>query len=116
MSLKQASALVAIAWLIGAVIAMARSIRRGRALADELARRHPEAYEALGRPCPGYLYSVRRDRFAQFVAARDYEGLGDPALALEFEAYRTTEARLVVGVLVSMLAVGVLLLTVQRTA
>jgi hypothetical protein len=112
--LEQGAALVAIAWLIGAVLVLGRSIRHGRSLADEFAKRHPEAYEAQGRSRPGYLYSVRRDRFAQFVARRDYENLGDPALALEFEAYRKTEARLVVSILVSMLVVLVLVLAARH--
>jgi hypothetical protein len=82
-------------------------------LAERLAERHPEAYEALGRPRPGYLDSVRRDRFATFVARRGYETLSDPVLASEFDAYRKSEARLVISVLASMMAVFALVLAVR---
>jgi hypothetical protein len=93
---------------------MAHSVRRGRSLADKLAERHPEAYEALGRPRPGYLNGVRRDKFAQFVARRGYEALADPVLASEFDAYRRSEARLVVCILASMLVVFLFLLAVRH--
>ena len=111
--MEQVVALVAVAWLIGAVLVMGRSIQHGRSLADKLAERHPEAYETLGRPRPGYLYSERRDRFTQFIARRDYHTLDDPVLASEFEAYRKTEARLVISILVSMMVVFVLVLAVR---
>jgi hypothetical protein len=104
-SLEQGAALAAVAWLIGALLVMGHSIRRGRSLAEKLAERHPEAYEALGRPRPGYLYSVRRDRFAQFVARGGYEDLDDPVLAHEFDAYRKSEARLVVSIIASLMVV-----------
>ncbi len=111
MELEQVVALIALAWLFGALLLMSSSIRRGRELAKKLADRHPGVYEASGRPWPGYLYSVRRNRFAQFVARRRYEQLSDSALAAEFEAFRRHEARLVIGLLSSMLLVfcGVLL-------
>jgi len=112
--LEQGAALVAVAWLIGAVLVMGQSIRRGRSLSEKLAERHPETYEALGRPRPGYLYRVRRDKFAQFVARRGYEVLADPVLASEFDAYRKSEARLVVSILASMLVVFVFLLAVRH--
>jgi len=112
--LEQGAALLAVAWLIGAVLVMGQSIRRGRSLAEKLAERHPEAYEALGRPRPGYLYSVRRDTFAQFVARRGYEDLADPVLTTEFDAYRRSEARLVVSILASMFLVFVSLLAVRH--
>ena len=112
--MERGAALVAVAWLIGALLVMGRSIRHGRSLAEKLAERHPEAYEALGRPRPGYLYSVRRDRFAQFVARRGYETLSDPMLASEFDAYRKSEARSVISILASMLVVFFLLLAVRH--
>lgn len=105
--------LVALGWLIGAVLLMGRSIRRGRDLAESLAARHPDTYEALGRPRPGYFQSVRRDRFAQFVARREFENLSDPPLAAEFEDYRTDEARLLLSLLATLLLVGVLVLVVR---
>ena len=88
MELEKAVGLIALGWLIGALLLMGRSIRRGRELAETLARRHPKIYEALGRPRPGYLHSVRRDRFAQFVGRREYENLADADLSLDS---RTTE-------------------------
>lgn len=116
MNLEKGAALIALVWLIGALVLMSRSIRRGRELAAELATRHPRTYEALGRPRPGYLYSIRRDHFAQFVARRAYEDLSDPALAAEFEAYRQDEARLVVSLLVSMGVVFLLIMAVRYAA
>ena len=101
MDLARPIAIVALVWLAGSFLLMARSIQRGRALADELAMRHPEAYEALGRPRPGYLESIRRTRFARFVGGREFEELPDGALVARFEAYRKSEHRLVASVLAS---------------
>jgi hypothetical protein len=69
--------LITLGWLIGAVLLMARMIRRGRELAKLLATRHPESYQALGRPQPGFFHSARGRRFAQFVARREFEDLDD---------------------------------------
>lgn len=112
----KALGLIALAWLVGAVLVMARSIRRGQALAAVFARRHPETYEALGRPRPGYLHSLRGKRFAQFVGRREFENLGDPALSAEFEAYRKAEARLLLALLASLVVVGLLVLAVHHAA
>jgi len=109
-------AFVALGWLIGAVLLMARSIRRGRDLADELATRHPATYEALGRPRPGYFESVRRTRFAQFVGRREFEKLVDGSLPARFEAYRKSEARLILSILGSGLLVALLTFTVRHPA
>jgi len=106
-------AFVALGWLIGAVLLMARSVRRGRELAEVFAARHPERYAAFGRPRPGFLYSVRRNRFGQFLARREFEQLGDPELAARFEDYRKAETRLVLLVLASMVVVALLGLAVR---
>lgn len=116
MELEKAVALIALGWLIGALFLMGRSIRRGRELAKTLAKRHPEIYETLGRPQPGYLHSVRRDRFAQFVGRREYEKLADRDLSARFEEYRKFEARLVLSVLVSLAVVAILVFAVQHGA
>lgn len=116
MGSEKAIAFVALGWLLGALLLMVRSIRRGRELAKSLAARHPETYEALGRPRPGYLHSVRRDRFARFVARREFERLRDPVLSAQFEAYRKAEARLVLSLLGSMVALALLILAVRHAA
>lgn len=112
----KAVGLLALGWLVGSFLLMARSIRRGRDLADALATRHPETHEALGRPRPGYFDSVRRTRFAQFVGRREFEGLSDGALSARFEAYRKSEARLVVWIIVSGAVVALLGLAVRHAA
>lgn len=104
-------AVLALCWLITSVILLARSIRRGRALAIELATRYPETYDALGRPQPGFFQSARRSRFAQFIMRREYETLGDSDLCARFEDYRSAELRLLVVVLVSMIVVALLVLS-----
>lgn len=116
MEAKTAAGLVALIWLIGSLLLMVRSIRRGRDLAQALAARHPETYEALGRPLPGYLESVRRTRFAQFVGRREFENLADGWLSTQFEAYRRAEARLVLCILASGLVVALLALAVSHPA
>ena len=105
--------LVALGWLVGSFLLMARSIRSGRDLAEELATRHPATYEALGRPRPGYLESVRRTRFAQFVGRREFEDLSDGWLSAQFEAYRKSEARLVLSILASGVIVILLAFAVR---
>lgn len=104
---------IAVAWLTGAMLLLMRLVRRGKKLAADLAARHPGIYEALGRPQPGFLHSVRRSHFARFVARREYENLGDSALSAEFEDYRQAEARLLIVLLVSLGFVGFLILAVR---
>lgn len=106
--------LVALTWLVVALLVMARSVRRGKALAATLAARHPEFYEKLGRPTPAYFPSARRNRFAQVVARREYEKLGDPALSAQFEAHRKSEARHLLFVVVSLVVVGLFLFVLHR--
>ena len=113
MEIEKTLGLIALGWLVGAVLLMARLVRRGQALAAVLATQHPETYEALGRPRPGYLQSVQRSRFAQFVARRQYEHLGDPALSAQFEDYRRAEARLLLFLLATLGVVALLVLTVR---
>lgn len=110
---EKAMGLVALVWLIGAVLLMARFVRRGKALAKAVAAQHPETYEALGRPQPGYLHSARRRRFAQFVARREYQTLGDPALSARFEDYRKAERRLLLLLLVSLGVMALLIFLVR---
>lgn len=116
MDLEATVALLALAWLVGSFLLMARSIRRGRDLAEELAARHPATYEALGRPRPGYFESVRRNRFARFVGGREYEDLADPPLAARFEAYRKSDQRLVLSIIAAGAVVALLGLAVQHAA
>ena len=113
MDLEKLLAIVALGWLIVSVSLMARSIRRGRELSDALALYHPELYEKLGRPRPGYFESVRRTRFARFVARRDFENVVDASLAARFEAYRRSEAHSVMSIVGSG-AVIVLLVMALR--
>ena len=116
MESETAVGLVALSWLIGSFLLMARSIRSGRDLAEALAARHPATYEALGRPRPGYLESVRRTRFAQFVGRREFENLADGSLSAQFEAYRKSEARLVLSILASGVIVALLAFAVCHAA
>lgn len=113
---ERTAGLVALAWLVGAFALMARSIQRGRALADALATRHPELYESLGRPRPGYLDSAERRRFAHFVGRREFEALPDPVLAAQFEEHRKAENRLLVSLLSSLGALGLLVFLVRGFA
>jgi hypothetical protein len=112
MEMEKLAGYIAVAWLIGAMLLLMRLVRRGRQLAADLAARHPETYEALGRPQPGFLHSVRRSQFARFVARREYENLGDSVLSAEFEDYRQAEARLLIVLLASLGVVGFLILAV----
>ena len=108
--------LVALSWLIGSFLLMARSIRIGRDLAEDLATRHPATYETLGRPRPGYLESARRTRFAQFVGRRELENLGDAPLSAQFEAYRKSEARLILSILASGVIMVLLVFALRHAA
>lgn len=116
MTSEIAVGLVALGWLIGSFLLMTRSIRRGRHLAEILAARHPAMYEELGCPRPGYFESARRTRFAQFVGRREFENLADGSLAAQFEAYRRSEARIVLSVLASGVVVVLLAVAVRYAA
>jgi hypothetical protein len=108
--------LIALSWLVGSFLLMARSIREGRDLAETLATRHPETYEVLGRPRPGYFDSVRRTRFAQFVGRREFESLADDSLSSQFEAYRKAEARLILSILAAGVVAVLIGLSVRHAA
>jgi alkylation response protein AidB-like acyl-CoA dehydrogenase len=110
---EEGAAFIALAWLAAAVVLVARSVRRGRDLADDLAASYPETYEELGRPRPGYFMTLRQNRFTQFIARREYAGLGDARLTVRFEEYRQAEARLLI-VLLASLAVACLVIYVLR--
>jgi uncharacterized membrane protein YhfC len=107
-------AVIGLIWLIVSVLLMALSIRRGRELADALVSRHPETYKALGRPRPGFFENVRRTRFARFVGRREYEHIGDDALAAHFEDYRKSEARLLMSILASGGLIALLVFAVRN--
>lgn len=81
-----------------------------------LAMRYPETYEALGRPEPGFLHSVRRSQFSQFISRRAYEDIGDPELSAQFEEYRKAEVRLLVLVLASLALVALSVFSVRYVA
>lgn len=114
MELDRTFGLITLGWLIGATLLLTRMVRRGRELASEFASRHPESYEVLGRPRPGYLQSSRRRRFAQFLARREYENLGDPALSAQFEDYRKAEARHLLCLFASLVIVASLIFIVRH--
>ena len=107
--------LIALGWLIGAVLLAARLVRRGQRLAATFAERHPQTYQALGRPQPGFFYSAERNQFARFLARRDFEKLGDPGLAAEFEEYRNSEVRLLLTLLGSLAVVVLVIVGVRHT-
>ena len=106
-------AFLGLAWMIAAALLLMRSVRRGRAIAASLAERHPDTFEALGRPRPGYFQSRRSMRFARYIAKREYEKLGDVELRLRFEDYRDGEMHLLVVLLVTMGIVALLMLAVR---
>ncbi len=106
-------AFIALGWLITAALLMLRSVRRGRALADALAERNPDTYEALGRPQPDYFQSARGMRFARFIMQREYEKLDDAVLRTRFEEYRGAEMRLLVILLVTLIIVFLLMVAVR---
>lgn len=106
-------AVIAMIWLIASFLAMARSIRRGRELAQMLAARHPQTWEALGRPRPGYFENARRTRFSRFVGRREFKRLGDEILAAHFEAYRKSEARIVLSSVLTGSGLALLVLALR---
>ena len=82
------------------------SVRRGRALCEELARRLPEQYAELGEPRPGFFDSPRRSRYFRFVLQRGYEELTDPYLVERFELQRRSEVRQLIFLLVGFATLG----------
>lgn len=114
MNPEKVLAIIALGWLIVSVSLMSRSIRRGRELSDALALHHPELYEELGRPRPGYFESVRRNRFSRFVGRREFENVVGASLAAQFEAYRKSEARSVMTIVGSGVVIALLVLAARH--
>jgi hypothetical protein len=100
------SAAAAAGWLAMAMGWLVRSVQYGRRLAEQLAQRDPDRYEALGSPRPGYFDSLRRNRFFRFVMQAEFRSLTDAALVDQFEAYRRTEVRGLLVVLSTLAAIG----------
>ncbi len=109
MDFEKLLGMVVLLWLISSVLLMAGLIRRGRRLTTLLATRHPETYEMLGRPQPGFLHSERRESFSRFISRRAYENIGDPVLSDRFEEYKRAQARLLTAILVSLVLVVLLM-------
>jgi hypothetical protein len=116
MNLETTIGILALVWLVVSVLLMTRFIRIGRDLSEVLAVRHPKTYEALGRPRPGFFYSSRRTKFAQFVGQREYEQLDDAPLSNKFDTYRKSEARFILSILAIGAIVALLGLTVRYAA
>jgi len=114
MNPEEALAYTALAWLVVGWILFSRSIRRGRELSDTLAARHPRTYEALGRPRPGYVDSIRSSRFGRYVGRQEFRALADPPLVAAFEHHRRAERQLVIFLLSTLGVIGVLVLAVRR--
>lgn len=110
--------LVVVAFLVflgvGGVL-LASSVRRGRTLCDELARRHPAEYERLGRPRPGYFDSARRNAYLRFVLQRGFAALEDPVLVEAFARLRRSELRQLVFLLAGFGALGLAALGLELT-
>ncbi len=100
---------MAMGWLV-------RSVQYGRRLAEQLAQRDPDRYEALGSPTPGYFDSIRRNRFFRFVMQAEFRSLTDAALVDQFEAYRRTEIRGLVVILSTLVAVGAAVIWLEYIA
>ena len=116
MQQEDAIAFLAAVWLASAALLVVRSVRRGRSLADALATRHPEKFEALGQPRPSYFDSVRRGRFERFVMQRGYRELDDPPLVGAFERHRRSELQLLIGLLSGLGVVSLLILWLKHAA
>ena len=116
MDLESAVAAAAAGWLAMAMGWLVRSAQYGRRLAEQLAQRDPDRYEALGSPTPGYFDSIRRNRFFRFVMRAEFRSLTDAALAEQFEAYRKTEIRGLVVVLSTLAILGVAVLWLEVLA
>jgi hypothetical protein len=89
---------------------LARSVRKGRDISELLEMRHPERFEALGRPRPGYFDSVQRTRFEQFILRREYRDLDDPYLIERCEDLRSFNLRFLGFLLLGFAALGLAIL------
>lgn len=82
------------------------SVRRGRALCGELAKRFPAYYEELGQPYPRLLPGPRHTAYLRFLMQSDFARLGDPSLAEQFVRLRRSETRQLVFLLGGFGALG----------
>jgi hypothetical protein len=100
---------VALVFMLLLALLLVRSVRRGRRIAEFLESRHPEEYQRLGRPRPGYFQSVRRWRFDQFIMGREYLDLADTHLTERCEGLRRYNVRVLVFSVTGFVALGVIL-------
>lgn len=85
---------------------LARAVWRGRRLWARAAERHPELYEALGRPLPGFFDSPRRARHFEILNRREYEQIDDETLVDAFERLRGFEYRMFYVLMGGLLYLG----------
>jgi hypothetical protein len=103
---EHAVAAAALAYFVVGFLWLALSVRRGRELCEELARRLPEAYAEAGEPRPGFFDHPRRGAYLRFVHQRKYALLPDPHLVAEFSALRRWEVRHLVFLLAGFAVFG----------
>jgi hypothetical protein len=116
MTFEQAVVGTAIAFFSVASLLLVRSVRQGRALSELLAARHPDGYEKLGRPWPGYFQSARRNRYFRLVMQREYLRIDDPPLMLRFENHRRFQIRFLVFLMVGFVTLGIAALWLRHAA
>ena len=110
MELQTQIAIAGLVFLLASFLQLVRFVRSGRSLMRDLELRHPQQYEALGAPTPGYFESIRRTRYNQFLMGREYQELPDPVLIERCESQRRSELRFLVSSLVVLGIFGLVIL------
>lgn len=64
----------------GGVFLLAVSVRKGKRIVEHIKRRHPQQWDAMGKPAPGYFQSMERNRWMKFIRNREYLQFNDPTL------------------------------------
>lgn len=95
-----------LAFLLTAISLLAGSVRRGRALCDELAMKFPSEYEDLGSPRPGFFNGSRRSAYMTLVMQSRFERIDDPILVEQFVALRRSKLRQLVFMLAGFGVLG----------
>jgi hypothetical protein len=96
-----------LSFLVVNVIWLTLSVRGGRALCGEFARRFPVEYQELGRPNPGFFLNPRRKAYGRFMMQREFEPFGDPGLVRAFAELRRSEMRQLAFLLAGFGVLGV---------
>lgn len=103
--IEKVIALIGLALLVTGFILLIISVNKGKRIVEYLKRKYPKQWKDLGSPTPGYLQSLKRNRWIKFIWNREYVQFDDQKLTEMGDAQRSFE-NITLGVVFAFVFVG----------